>query len=214
MKHQPAQKTTKKLSAPKSLRPQPLAIKFGKKSGYPLVLECPIDPAEAAEAAKNTTGIPDIETANRMVDTVSEVSRTHSANQPQSDRLKMAVNTYQDASQRMHALAPVDGIEGMTAALLVAVQDAALVALKDSTHADRYDSRASSASRADRLLSSFVKLADLRSRLQGGGTTQKVTVEHVTVTAGGQAVIGAVAGARVGGGAVPQPGSEVPHAQA
>lgn len=181
----------------------PLSIHPGKRAGDLPTVTYPDNPVGAA---KDTTGLVDINTANQVVVRVADVRSAPSDNQPNA-----IVSHFWEASNRMHALAPADGIEGMTAALLVAVQDAALVALRDSTHADRYDHRASSAGRADRLLSAFVKLGDFRARLRGGGTLQRVTVEHVTVAAGGQAVIGAIAGA--GGGAKAHSGDE-PHATA
>ena len=184
-------------------RHPPLSVTAGKRAGQAPTVTCPEDPVGAA---KGTTGLADFSTALQMVSRVADVRAIPPTSQPNAE-----VTHFREASNRMHALAPADGIEGMTAALLVAVQDAALVALRDSTHSDRYDHRASSAGRADRLLSAFVKLGDFRARLRGGGTMQRVTVEHVTVTAGGQAVIGAVTGA--GGGTKARPGDE-PHAKA
>ena len=52
--------------------------------------------------------------------------------------------------------------------------------------------------RATKLLRSFATVADCLRTYRGGGQ-QKVTVEHVTVQAGGQAIVGTV-NKGVGGG--------------
>lgn len=190
---------------------KPLTIRAPKKSGGPIEVYKPEDPAAAAAEAKGTTGLADYDTAMRVVARVGDVkvpASTDSMTPKQRDA--ELVGQFADAANRMHALAPADGMEGMTAALLVAVQDAALVALRDATHASHYDTRGSSAARADRLLSAFVRLGDFRSRLRGGGgTTQKVTVEHLHISEGGQAVIGAMS---TGGGASSVPKDDRPHA--
>ena len=44
----------------------------------------------------------------------------------------------------------------------------------------------------DRLVRSFAALTDALNRYRGKGSQQVVRVEHVTVQAGGQAIVGAV----------------------
>jgi hypothetical protein len=160
------------------------------------------------ERSLATAGIADADAAFATIARVAEVSGRRDGNDNQE-----AARLINATAVRMHALAPADALEGMTSALLVAVQDAALVALAATTQPVNDPAiRCAAGARAERLLRAFVNLADLRCRLRGGGTTQRVTVEHVTVTAGGQAVIGAVSGA--GGGAGPARSSDLPHAQA
>jgi hypothetical protein len=188
---------------------KPITFTKDKVPGKPLL----VGPAkDGSLAARQTAGIADIQVAANAVIKAAAIGDTTTASDSDAKRDATRETHLNDVATRMHALAPADGLEGMTATLLIAVQDAAVKALTDSTRADTYTARASSASRASRLVEGFVKLADLRARLRGGGTQQRVTVEHVTVAAGGQAVIGAVAGA--GGGGSAARSDNAPHAQA
>ena len=63
---------------------------------------------------------------------------------------------------------------------------------------------------ADKLVRSFAALTDALNRHRGKGQ-QVVRVEHVTVQAGGQAIVGAVA---QGGGGGQQQSEDRAHAQA
>jgi hypothetical protein len=54
--------------------------------------------------------------------------------------------------------------------------------------------------RAVRLMRMFAEQLEAMAKLQGKSGQQKVTVEHVNVAAGGQAIVGAVSSTRVGDG--------------
>ena len=187
-------------------RPSALAVDAPKKGDQAMGLH--VSDANLVNAqAKATTGMAHLDTALTTLVTVAEVGRGNAV-----DGAAMARRVNR-AAATLHALEPQDALDGMLNSLLVGVHAAALAAMSDAARgADEYPSRARCAGAADRLVSAFVKLADLRERRRGCGTVQRVTVEHVTVAAGGQAVIGAVSGG--GGGGLTGNRSDQPHAQA
>ena len=194
-------------------RPPPFAVKPLSDDSMTLEL---IPSCRSKAAAMATTGVTDLDVAARLVAHVGTVlgAKSVSDQMTQADANKNNQIRFNDAGAKMHGLEPADAMEGMTAALLVAVQDAALHALAVATSgAKDYHNRAQCAGSAERLIGAFVRLADLRTRLRGGGTTQRVTVEHVTVAAGGQAVIGAISSPG-GGGGRSSTSNDQPHVQA
>jgi hypothetical protein len=58
--------------------------------------------------------------------------------------------------------------------------------------------------RATRLLRLFTEQLEALAKLKGKTSQQKVIVEHVTVAAGGQAIVGVVPGGRGCGGDGPR----------
>ncbi len=169
-------------------RPPPLSMKPPAQAGEP----CSIDWQNTTpDQIQATTGTPNPQVAAFSLATVAEIMR-----QP-GDGLEAMGRRVNMAAARLHALESANAMEGMVNTLLAGVQDAALVALKDCNRADQYDSRRSSSARAERLISSFVRLADLRARLRGDGAGQRVNVEHLSMAPGAQAIIGSV---NAGGG--------------
>ncbi len=203
--------TTALAPVPKSTpegRPSALAVDPFKKGDQAMSLRV-TDGNLVKAQAKATTGIEHLDTALTTLAAVADIGRGNAA-----DGAAMARRVNR-ASATLHALEPQDALDGMLNSLLVGVHAAALAAMSDATRgADEHHSRARCAGAADRLVSAFVKLAELRERRRGGGTVQRVTVEHVTVAAGGQAVIGAVSGSGGGGGGFTGNRSDQPHAQA
>ena len=185
--------TTKSLTSVHGKRPPPLTVRAVSDDSASLEL---LPSSRSRAAAMATTGVSNVDVATELVARVGTVLGVKYAN-PQMTQAEANANNqnrFNGAGTKMRGLEPADAMEGMTAALLVAVQDAALHELAEATSgAKEYDNRARCAGSADRLISAFVRLADLRTRLRGGGTMQRVTVEHVTVAAGGQAVIGLIA---------------------
>ncbi|MGU3330503.1 hypothetical protein FV228_08900 [Methylobacterium sp. WL18] len=97
------------------------------------------------------------------------------------------------------AIAPRDELEAMLALQMVATQEAAMDAMgraklsADPLASERYSKLAM------KLMRSFAaQLESLEKRRRGG--EQKVTVEHVHVHAGGQAIVGTVETGGKGGG--------------
>ncbi len=98
------------------------------------------------------------------------------------------------AAELMRAVEPRDAVEGMVASQLVATHHAAMEMLSRALHPDQPSDISNSCSyRAERLLKRSAELIEALAKYRGRKTEQKVTVEHVTVSDGGQAIVGAVA---------------------
>jgi hypothetical protein len=106
-------------------------------------------------------------------------------------------------------IAPKDELEGMMAAQLIAAHNAAMECYRRAMIDDQtFEGRRENLTQGNKLSRSFTVLLEALTRHRGKGQ-QKVTVEHVTVNAGGQAIVGAVA---TPGGGAPAKTEEQPHA--
>jgi hypothetical protein len=111
----------------------------------------------------------------------------------------------EDSRRQRHAavdaligIKPADELEGMIASQLLAAQNAAMECYRRAMIGDQtFEGRRENLSQANKLSRTYAVLLDTLNRHRGKGQ-QKVTVEHVHVHAGGQAVVGSVATA--GGG--------------
>ena len=107
-------------------------------------------------------------------------------------------------------IAPKDELEGMMAAQLIAAHSASMECFRRAMIGDQtFAGRSENLSQANKLSRTFAMLLDALNRHRGKGQ-QKVTVEHVHVHAGGQAIVGAVG--TPGGGLGPE-SEEQPHAR-
>ena len=102
-------------------------------------------------------------------------------------------------TMRMNAIAmlaelqPATATEAMLAAQMVGTHRAAMMFLTNATKPeDSIDCRDRNVLRALRLMGLFTEQVETMSKLKGKGGQQRVVVEHVTVAAGGQAIVGAV----------------------
>ncbi len=117
-----------------------------------------------------------------------------------------------DERQFNHALAFIRGIapqtpiEGMLAAQMVAVHSATMSLARSINHTETIPQRDSADRCFNRLARTFISQLEALNRHRGKGQ-QKMTVEHVHVHDGGQAIVGAV----VGGGVNEKKGKQ-PHA--
>ena len=84
-----------------------------------------------------------------------------------------------------------DEIEGMLAAQMVSTHFAAMTLLRRLKGAENIPQQASAGSLAVKLLRTYTMQVEALQRYRGKGQ-QKVTVEHVHVHSGGQAIVGAV----------------------
>ena len=90
-------------------------------------------------------------------------------------------------------IAPRNAVEALLAAQMVAVHNAALELLRRAILPDQPGQFIDSLSnRATQLLRLYVDQIAAFDRMRGGGARPNVSVERVTVEAGGQAVVGAV----------------------
>ncbi len=91
----------------------------------------------------------------------------------------------------MHGIAPRDEIEGMLAAQMVAVHSAAMRSLRQLKGSDTIAQQDSNGNLAVKLLRTYTAQIEALQRYRGKGD-QKMTVEHVHVYQGGQAIVGAI----------------------
>jgi hypothetical protein len=106
-------------------------------------------------------------------------------------------------------IAPKDELEGMMAAQLIAAHNASMECYRRAMISEQsFEGRRENLSQANKLSRTFATLLDALNRNRGKGQ-QKVTVEHVHVHSGGQAVVGMVG--NPGGGGAPK-SEDQPHA--
>ena len=107
-------------------------------------------------------------------------------------------------------IGPKDELEGMMAAQLVAAHNAAMECYRRAMLGEQtLQGRSESLSQANKLSRTYSTLLEALNRHRGKGQ-QKVTVEHVHVHAGGQAVVGTVE--TQGGGEI-RKSEDQPHAR-
>jgi hypothetical protein len=106
-------------------------------------------------------------------------------------------------------IAPKDELEGMMAAQLIAAHNAAMECFRRAMIGEQtFEGRRENLSQANKLCRTYATLLEALNRHRGKGQ-QKVTVEHVHVHPGGQAVVGVVEGR---GGGMANKSEEQPHA--
>src|SRR4051812_14545768 len=93
---------------------------------------------------------------------------------------------------------PVDEIEGMLAAQMVATHNAAMKLLRRLNNVETIPQQDSTGNLATKLLRTYTMQGEALQRYRGKGQ-QKVTVEHVHVHSGGQAIVGTVQGGGMAG---------------
>ncbi len=95
-------------------------------------------------------------------------------------------------------IGPKDELEGMMAAQLIAAHNAAMECYRRAMHGEQtFEGRRENLSQANKLSRTYATLLEALNRHRGKGQ-QKVTVEHVHVHSGGQAVVGIVGAPRGG----------------
>jgi hypothetical protein len=89
-------------------------------------------------------------------------------------------------------IGPTDELEGMMAAQLIAAHNAAMECYRRAMLAEQtFEGRRENLNQANKLSRTYAALLEALNRHRGKGQ-QKVTVEHVHVHSGGQAVVGVV----------------------
>jgi hypothetical protein len=105
---------------------------------------------------------------------------------------------------------PKDEIEAMIAAQLLAAHSAAMECYRRATLSEQtFEGRSETLSQANKLCRTYAQLLEALNRHRGKGQ-RKVTVEHVHVHAGGQAVVGMV---ETSGGGEHKKSKDQPHAK-
>src|SRR5829696_5159371 len=115
------------------------------------------------------------------------------------------------AASALAGIGPKDELEGMLATQMVAAHSAAMESYRRAMLSEQtFEGRKENLSQANKLSRTYTTLLEALNRHRGKGQ-QKVTVEHVHVHAGGQAIVGAV---EHPGGGVSCENQEQPHAKA
>ncbi len=116
----------------------------------------------------------------------------------------------QAALAGLMGIAPRDELEGMLAAQMIAAHSASMECFRRAMIGDQtFDGRKEALNQANKLSRTYTLLLDALNRHRGKGQ-QRVTVEHVHVHQGGQAIVGAVQA----GGGVSHGNQRQPHAKA
>ena len=135
-------------------------------------------------------------------DTVQTLWMKHSDEREREQEIAAAVSG-------LFSIAPQDELEGMMAAQLIAAHMATMECYRRAMIPDQtFEGRRENLNQANKLSRTHVTLLEGLNRHRGKGQ-QKVTVEHVHVHAGGQAVVGVVT---PGGGGTPK-SEDQPHAK-
>lgn len=108
-----------------------------------------------------------------------------------------AATKYNTAAALSAGIQPQNAIEGMLTVQMVGCHNLAMAMLRRASKTDRVDFLAVYGNLATKFLRTFTLQTEALARLRGQTGRQTVRVEHVTVQAGGQAVVGAVS---TGGG--------------
>jgi hypothetical protein len=117
--------------------------------------------------------------------TINSLWLKHSDDETQEKQFSAAVSA-------LMGIAPKDELEGMMAAQLIAAHNAAMECYRRAMHGEQtFEGRRENLNQANKLSRTFATLLEALNRHRGKGQ-QKVTVEHVHVHAGGQAVVGTV----------------------
>lgn len=99
---------------------------------------------------------------------------------------------YDTAIAMLAELRPGDGLEGMLVAQMIACHEAAMSCLNRAQNPQHsFEGRHENLKQAQKLLSLYIKQMQALDKHRGKGQ-QKVTVKHVHVGSGGQAVVGNV----------------------
>jgi len=190
-----------------------MAERRRKAAREPRTPKEPERPFSAAEQALGLAGQPGLSGSRSGAFTYGLVSQAWRAlcHNAQGDPETVEVARL-GVGQFLRDLAPRDPLEGMLAAQLVGLHDAAMECFRRGAMREQSpEYRDTNLTQANKLVRSYAVLLEALDRHRGKGQPQVVRVEQVTVNAGGQAIVGAVA--RGGGGSGAGNGRQ-PHAKA
>jgi hypothetical protein len=173
-----------------------------KKSAEPTVVKMH-DPARLAGRLKLIGGSMSDDWNNIIANqTVSALWVKHS----DAEQVRKQRHAAVDA---LVGIAPRDELEGMIASQLIACHNASMECYRRAMHGEQtFEGRREALTQANKLSRTYTTLLEALNRHRGKGT-QRVTVEHVHVHAGGQAVVGTV---EAQGGGFTAKSKEQPHA--
>lgn len=169
------------------------AVKFEcvpDEAGKPQLYHKTDDAALSEAKITEALGTPDKDLQKHLLTQVVQTFRGYvSAEGTNDERLAEFAN---DAMALLNGIQPQDEIEGMLAVQMIAVHNMAMETMKRAmiTGQTEYGTDVN-VNRVTRMLRTFNAQMEALKRYRTGGQ-QKVIVEHVHVTAGGQAIVGVV----------------------
>jgi hypothetical protein len=102
------------------------------------------------------------------------------------------VRQFNAAITALKGMKPGDELEGMLSAQLIAIHNATMECCRRAMLGNQtFEGRRESLNQANKLSRTYAALTEALDRHRGKGQ-QRITVEHVNVHAGGQAIVGAV----------------------
>lgn len=122
---------------------------------------------------------------NQIVQSFNDISSSNKINQEKSIQ---ACNT---ALGILHGIQPQDELEGMLAVQMVSTHNMAMNCIGRATQTNRVDFMNTYMNGATKMLRTFAAQMEALTKYRTGGQ-QKMTVEHVHVNKGGQAIVGTV----------------------
>jgi hypothetical protein len=140
---------------------------------------------EWTAALRLITGSDSEEFSFILVDQVADALWRNSDSEEQSRQIDAAIAA-------MRGMKPRDELEGMLITQLIASHNAAMECYRRAMLAEQtFEGRRENLNQANKLSRTYAALTDALDRHRGKGQ-QRITVEHVNVHAGGQAIVGAV----------------------
>lgn len=162
-------------------RRRPPKLRAGKDAGK---LEIEGDQVMHAVATLEATGTVDMDLANRLTAQVVNAAPAWLLSKPENHNAALAM---------LNGIRPKNELEGMIGVQMVASHNLAMEFLRRAVGKDQTSEGTDlNLNRATKLLRSFTTQLEALNRLRGRGQ-QRITVEHVTVHDGGQAIVGNIA---------------------
>jgi hypothetical protein len=135
-------------------------------------------------------GVPDSEAANGILSQIINAGTIGKRADESAANFMLAL---------VAGIEPQDQIETMLAAQMAAVHNATMTFARRLNHTEHLAQQDSASNALNKLARTFAVQVEALNRHRGKGQ-QKVTVEHVTVNAGGQAIVGAISTSPGAGG--------------
>jgi hypothetical protein len=168
---------------------QPVKCKRAKDGSNALVIKMPDEMLGMAKFME-TFGTPDGGLCEYLLNQVVQTFRgCVSSDGVDYDKLVSFAN---NAMALLSGIQPRDEVEGMLAVQMIAVHNTAMETMTRAMITDQtFEGREAAANQATKMLRTFAAQMEALKRYRTGGQ-QRVIVEHVHVTAGGQAIVGVV----------------------
>lgn len=173
------------------LKRQPVKFKSGEDtSDKPTLIHETTDETLSRVKFTEAFGTPETELQMFLLNQVVQTFRGFVSSEG-FDYSKMAEFS-NNAMAILNGIQPQDEIEGMLSVQMIAVHNMAMDTMKRAMiEGQTVEGRESNINHATKMLRTFAAQMEALKRYRTGGQ-QKVIVEHVHVTAGGQAIVGVV----------------------